>query len=325
MQTSSTHNADNRVMLVDDSPIYRHLLSGHLRDWGYEVVVACDGLEAWNILGRPGAPSLAVLDWVMPKMDGVDLCRKIREQGAAGTYIYTILLTAKDEKSDWHKAMDAGVDDYLGKPFDPLELKARLLVGTRIVKLQQELIAAREAMRSAATLDALTGLPNRREIVNFLTREISRASREHQPLSLILADVDYFKVVNDTLGHLVGDEVLKEVAHRLQSGVLPYDRVGRFGGEEFLIVMPNCDLVPAFTRADQLRASVASKPIITKVKPASVTLSMGLTAINGAKDVDIEALLHQADLGLYEAKKKGRNRVEQVDQAETTAGRASGK
>lgn len=303
-------------MLVDDSPVYRHLISAQLRDWGFDVITANDGLEAWKVLGRPGAPSLAVLDWVMPKMDGVELCKKLREQGVSETYVYTILLTAKDEKSDLLRAMDAGVDDYLAKPFDPLELKARLLVGKRIVSLQQELIAAREAMRAAATFDELTGLLNRREIVDFLSRELSRASREHQPLCVILADIDHFKNVNDTLGHVAGDEVLKEVAHLLQSGVRPYDRVGRFGGEEFIVVMPNCDLVPAFTRADQLRALISGKSICTNVKPVTVTLSMGIVAVNQRAQADVQAMLHQADLGLYQAKRKGRNRVEHVEEAE---------
>jgi two-component system, cell cycle response regulator len=302
-------------MLVDDSPVYRRLISGHLRDWGFDVIVANDGLEAWNVLGRSGAPSLALLDWVMPRMDGVELCKKLREQGASQNYVYTILLTAKDEKSDWHKAMEAGVDDYLAKPFDPLQLKARLLVGKRIVGLHQELIAAREAMRAAATFDGLTGLLNRREIVDFLSRELSRSSREHQPVSVLLADIDHFKAVNDRLGHLAGDEVLKEVARRLQAGVRPYDRVGRYGGEEFLIVMPACDLVPAFTRADQIRGLISGQPMLTKVGPTTVTLSLGIAAVSGTKQADVQAILHQADLGLYQAKRKGRNRVEQVEEA----------
>jgi two-component system, cell cycle response regulator len=310
------HNPDNRVMLVDDSSVDRRLISGYLRDWGFDVIVANDGLEAWNVLGRPGAPSLAVLDWVMPRMDGVELCRRLREQGASESYVYTILLTAKDEKSDWHKAMEAGVDDYLVKPFDPMQLKARLLVGKRIVGLQQDLIAARDAMRAAATFDGLTGLLNRSEIVDFLSRELSRSWRVHQPVSVILADIDHFKAVNDRLGHLVGDEVLKEVARRLRAGLRPYDRVGRFGGEEFLIVMPACDLVPAFTRADQIRGLISGQPMLTNGGSTTVTLSMGITAVTGTKQADVQAVLRQADLGLYQAKRKGRNRVEQVEEAE---------
>src|ERR1700758_487663 len=218
---------DNRVIVVDDSPIYQHLITAHLREWGFEVMSARNGLEAWEILRRPGAPMLALMDWVMPGMDGVELCRKLRAEGASERYVYTILLTAKNSRADLLKAMEAGVDDFLAKPFDELELKARLLVGKRIVALQQELIAAREAMRAAATYDGLTGLLNRREIVECLNRELTRGRREKHPVSLILADIDYFKRVNDQYGHMVGDEVLKEIAHRLTAGVRAYDRVGR--------------------------------------------------------------------------------------------------
>jgi two-component system, cell cycle response regulator len=178
--------------------------------------------------------------------------------------------------------MEAGVDDFPAKPFNELELKARLLVGKRLVVVQQELIAAREAMRSAATYDGLTGLLNRREIVQFVERELSRAAREKHPVSVILADLDYCKRINDQHGHLVGDEVLKEVPQRLTSGVRSYDRVGRYGGEEFLIVLPGCDLVSAFTRADQLRDLISSKPINAGSVSTSVTLSMGLAVADSS-------------------------------------------
>jgi PleD family two-component response regulator len=175
---AKTAKQENRVLVVDDSPIDQHLIAAHLKEWGFDTVSASDGEKAWEILRRPGSPVLALLDWVMPGMDGVELCRKLRNQEGREDYVYTILLTAKNSRAaDLLKAMDAGVEDFLGKPFDELELKARLLVGKRIVALQQELIAAREAMRTAATYDGLTGLLNRREIVDFLGRELKRAFR----------------------------------------------------------------------------------------------------------------------------------------------------
>lgn len=142
---------ENQVLVVDDSPIYQHLIAAHLREWGFDIISATDGLQAWEILRRPGAPVLALLDWVMPGMDGVELCRKLRNQEGREEYVYTILLTAKNGRADLLKAMQAGVDDFLSKPFDELELKARLLVGQRIVALQQELIAAREVARPRPT------------------------------------------------------------------------------------------------------------------------------------------------------------------------------
>jgi two-component system, cell cycle response regulator len=309
--------AAKRVLLVDDSPIYRHLVGGHLREWGYDVVIANDGTEAWKALASAAAPSLAVIDWVMPGMNGVELCRKLREQGPSERYVYTILLTAKDAQADWLNAMDAGVDDYLKKPFDPLELKARLKVGARIATLQEDAIVARESMRALASTDCLTGMPNRREILAFLTRELLRAQREHSALTIMIADIDHFKSVNDKLGHLTGDEVLKEVVRRLQSGLRPYDRVGRFGGEEFLIVMPGCELVPAFTRADQLRTLVGGTKFVLGAATTDVTISIGIASVKGLSHVELVPLLHLADLGLYKAKRNGRNRIEQVDECES--------
>jgi diguanylate cyclase (GGDEF)-like protein len=309
--------SENQVLVVDDSPIYQHLIAAYLREWGFKIVSATNGVEAWEILRRPGAPVLALLDWVMPGMDGVELCRRLRNQEGREGYVYTILLTAKNSRADLLKAMEAGVDDFLSKPFDELELKARLLVGKRIVALQQELIAAREAMRAAATYDGLTGLLNRREIVECLNRELTRGRREKHPVSLILADIDYFKRVNDQYGHMVGDEVLKEIAHRLTAGVRAYDRVGRYGGEEFLVVMPNCDLISAFTRADEIRGLISRKAVQAGTVATSITISMGLAVADGMSELAPETLLHQADLGLYKAKQNGRNRVEQIDEAQS--------
>jgi len=305
--------ADKRVLVVDDSPIYRRLISAHLREWGFEVILANDGVEGWNVLERPGNPTLVLTDWVMPGMDGVELCRKIRGRISTETYIYTILLTSKDEKSDLLKAMEAGADDYLVKPFDEQELRARLLVGKRISALQQDLITAREGMRRAATYDGLTELLNRHEIIEGLRRELSRSFRDKKCISVIMADIDHFKSVNDELGHLAGDEILKEVARRLRASVRPYDLIGRYGGEEFLIVLPGCDLISAFTRADQLRSCVSIKPIGTPVGSRTITLRMGISVANGESLADLQALIHYADAGLYQAKRNGRNRVEQAD------------
>ena len=308
---------DNRVLVVDDSPVYRHLITQHLQRWDFEVTTANSGLEGWKILQSPTGPSLVLLDWVMPDMDGLELCRRVREMSSADSYAYIILLTGKDGHGDLLKALDAGADDYLVKPFDEEELKARLQVGNRILGLQQELVQAREAMRFSATHDGLTGLANRAEIVKVLQRELERSRREKKSLTVIMADLDYFKKVNDELGHLAGDEVLTEVGKRLKLAMRSYDGVGRYGGEEFLIIMPGCDNVSALVRADQVRSAVSLKPIPTSVKPRSITLSMGVAVADGSKQVDAFALLHQADLGLYKAKKSGRNRVEQIEELET--------
>jgi two-component system, cell cycle response regulator len=308
---------DNRVLVVDDSPVYRHLISGHLRDWGFEVIFANNGEEGWKVLQHPGGPTLALLDWVMPGMDGVELCRKVREIGSADSYVYIVLLTGKDSHSDLLKGLEAGADDYLVKPFEEQELKARLLVGKRILGLQQELVHARESMSFSASHDGLTGLINRTEIVKALQRELDRSRRDKRPLTVMMADVDHFKKINDELGHPAGDEVLTEVGRRLKSEMRTYDAVGSYGGEEFLVLMPGCDSVAALIRADQIRSAVSAKPIGTSAKARRITLSMGVAVTDGSKQVDVQSVLHQADLGLYKAKKDGRNRVEQVDEVET--------
>jgi diguanylate cyclase (GGDEF)-like protein len=224
--------------------------------------------------------------------------------------VYTILLTAKDGREDLLKAMEAGADDYLVKPFDELELKARLMVGRRILDLQEELISAREAMRYSATHDSLTGITNRTEISETLRRELARSKREGVPVSVALVDVDRFKAVNDELGHPCGDEVLKEVARRLRSGLRTYDSVGRYGGEEFLLVLPGCDLTAAVARTEQIRVSLSATPVTTAKKERLVTVSIGVAASKGFGEPEVEPLLNQADIALYDAKKNGRNRVE---------------
>lgn len=303
-------NVDKRVLLVEDSPVYQRLISVHLRDWGFDVVVANDGFQALTLFGQPDSPSLALMDWVMPKMDGLEVCKKLRERSSEETYVYTILLTGKDGKGDLLEAMEAGADDYLVKPFDELELKARLLVGRRILDLHRELISAREAMRHAATHDSLTGLLNRKETLEALRLELSRAKRDKSPVTVMLVDLDHFKTVNDENGHLFGDEMLRELGRRFRDGVRDYDSVGRYGGEEFLFVLPGCDLTGGFIRADQIRERVSSTPVRKNGMERCATVSIGIAVSQGLGEGEVESLLQQADLGLYEAKRKGRDRVD---------------
>src|SRR6202140_473335 len=299
-----------QALVVDDSAVYRKLIGDHLRSWGFDVTLAEDGSEAKRILDQPNAPKLVLLDWVLPDMDGTEICKRIREAGSSGTYDYVILLTIKEGKKNMLDAMQAGADDYLVKPFDELELKARLLVGKRILDLQEQLVLARESMRHAATHDSLTSLMNRGEIVNMLLSELARACREKKPVGLILADVDPFKAVNAPLGHLFGDEALRQVGHRLRDQLRIYDSVGRYGGEEFLMILPNCDVDNTFMRANELREFVARTPVTYSGQNHSVTLSMGVAVSEGKGKEEAELLISHADLALYAAKRNGRNRAE---------------
>src|SRR5208337_2408914 len=313
-----------QALVVDDSAVYRKLIGDYLRSWGFGVTLAVNGTEAWRILEQPDSPKLALLDWVLPDLDGIELCKRIRKADPSRPYVYVILLTSNEGRQNMLEAMQAGADDYLVKPFDELELKARLLVGKRILDLQDELVSARESMRHAATHDSLTGLMNRGEIFSMLERELERARREHTRVGVILCDIDRFKRVNDTLGHLFGDEALREIGRRLREQLRVYDGVGRYGGEEFLMVLPNCDLPNALMRANQLRESVANTPVVCSGEEKLITMSMGVAVSKGDGKQELEALLNRADAGLYAAKEKGRNRVEHFTPAarKAAAGRA---
>jgi two-component system, cell cycle response regulator len=291
-----------KILLVEDSYIERRKIGGYLTDWELEYVGVGSGTEAIKLLEGPNPPDLAVLDWLLPGLDGIDVLRRIRKM-TQGSYIYTVMLTAKSQKQDRIMAMEAGADDILSKPVDPAELRSRIMAGIRILELQKSL-------RFAATHDFLTGLMNRSEVVTALERELARAGREAKPTTIILGDIDFFKRVNDTLGHAAGDEVLKEVSRRLKVDLRPYDVVGRYGGEEFLLILPGCHMQGGARRADSIRNLVGRTPINTGAGVASTTISMGVATTNGARDLTVAEFLRQADKALYAAKTNGRNRVE---------------
>ena len=292
-----------KILLVEDSVIDRRKVEACLKEWSLDYIVVDSGTEAAQILEQPDPPNMALLDWVLPGIDGIELCRKIRKIGTQGTYIYTVMLTSKNRKQDLLTAMEAGADDYLAKPVNASELRARILVGKRILDLQQSL-------KFAATHDVLTDLMNRSEIMAALEREFSRSGREGRPAVVILADIDHFKQVNDSMGHAAGDAVLKEVAHRLKMDLRPYDVVGRYGGEEFLTILPGCELQVGLRRANEIRALVSKSPVATAFGTAAITVSMGVTVSCSNTDHTVADVLHQADMALYAAKKNGRNKVE---------------
>jgi two-component system cell cycle response regulator len=299
-----------RILIADDSIVSRHLLDATLRKWGYQVVVACDGVEAWNVLQEDDAPKLAILDWVMPGLTGPEVCRRVREHAKEkDTYTYILLLTSKSLKEDLIEGMESGADDYVTKPFDQHELKVRLRSGTRIIDLQRELVAAKDELREQATKDFLTRIWNRSSILDILQRELIRGGREERSVGVVLADLDHFKLVNDTYGHFAGDAVLREFARRMQTSIRPYDAIGRYGGEEFLIILPGCDEQCTSRQAERMRSVLDAEPMIVNERHLSITCSFGATTWHPGEPISPDGLIRVADDMLYAAKHQGRNRV----------------
>lgn len=298
-----------KVLIAEDDPVSRLLLGKILVGWGYDVVVTRDGNEAWQALQPKDAPQLAILDWKMPGMDGLEVCRKVRHE-VREPYIYLILLTAHCQDEHLVTGMEAGADDYITKPFKTNELRVRLRAGRRIIELQNELIAARELHRLKSTHDSLTGLLNHEQILLTLDEELARADREGNSVAVMMADLDHFKSINDTYGHMTGDTVLRSTARRLLSLKRPYDSIGRYGGEEFLVILPDCCRDSALAFAERLRSSMTGKAMASPEGAILVTISVGVAVSSKERRRDAQSLVRAADAALYKAKEHGRNRVE---------------
>lgn len=302
-----------KILLADDDPVSLLMMQRTLQNYGYEVVTATDGLQAAKALCSPGGPRLALIDWMMPELDGPGVCREVRSRHE-DAYVYILLLTSRQSSEDVVSGLEAGADDYLTKPCHAAELKARLHTGLRVLQLEDKLVEAREEMRFKATHDALTSLWNRAGILTLLRSEL----RHQTSTSLLVCDIDHFKKINDTYGHPVGDEVLQQVSSYLLHLVRPEDSVGRFGGEEFLVVLGECDKAALKERAEQIREEISRVPFLTQDGPVSVSLSIGaITIENGCEGHEIDSYVKQADAALYRAKAGGRNQVIYAEQPVT--------
>lgn len=295
------------ILIADDNAVSRRLLRAALSSLGHEIEEVEDGLSAVAALTRSGGPAFAIVDWMMPGLDGLEVCRTVRRQ--PGRYIYIILLTARSSPADMIDALDAGADDFLSKPFNIAELRARLQAGERVLRLQDDLLRAHEALKQEATHDRLTNLWNRGRVHDELARELRRSRRELASMAIMMADVDHFKAINDRHGHAAGDTALQQVAKRIQSSLRNSDSLGRYGGEEFLIILPHTDVNGAREVGERVRAAVSASPINHAALHIAVTMSFGVASVMSAS-VSIEELLHAADQALYRAKANGRNRVE---------------
>ena len=294
------------ILIAEDDFTSRNMLTALLRKAGHDVTGTVNGVDAWEELQKPDAPRLAILDWLMPEMDGLEVVRQVRAK-KTDRPPYLIMLTTKGEKANIISGLDAGADDYLSKPFDAEELRARVDVGCRIIAMQNELCQARDALAYEAAHDPLTAILNRRALETALSCELSRQLRHQHGLSVGICDIDYFKTINDTYGHVVGDEVLCGYASLLKACLRNYDHFGRIGGDEFLMIAPYAREDAANKLFEKVRMKVANTPIPTRVGDVAVTVSIGVRSVREGDTID--KLLTDLDAALYRAKNEGRNRV----------------
>ena len=303
-----------RALLADSDPDRLRQLEGWLGKWGYEVIPSRNGVDAWAKLEAERTPVVAILAWRMEGMLGIDVCRRLRLHPDLPT-AYVLLLADARGQEDLLEGLNAGADDFLFAPLEPVETRARIRTGARIVETEQALKASQDALRVQSTRDAVTGSWNHATILDMLQKERERARRKSGSVGVVLADLDEFRKVNESLGHPVGDEVLREAARRMNSSVRPYDAVGRYGGEEFLIVLPGSDGLGALTVAERIREGFAHRPVHTSAGPVPVTLSLGVAAEGGEAGGDGSALLLAAGAALARAQKTGRNRAALADES----------
>ncbi|MGC1457210.1 MAG: diguanylate cyclase [Steroidobacteraceae bacterium] len=304
-----------RLLLVEDEPTQMLMTQRMLRRGGFAVETASDGASALEKLAT-GRFQLLVTDWEMPGMDGPTLCRKVRATRLPG-YLYILLLTGQISTRSVVIGLEAGADDYVRKPADEAELLARLAAGRRIVRLEQSLRDANAQIQRLSITDPLVDTFNRRYLNEQLMQEVEQARRRPRPLSAILADLDFFKSINDQHGHQVGDDVLKNFVALARSAIREdIDWVARYGGEEFVVVLPDTDLAQAVKVAEKLRELCAGSVLRTESGEVRYTASFGVAALDpgpGPNGAAAEALLRQADAALYRSKRGGRNRVTVCD------------
>jgi len=313
-----------RALIADDDPVTRAILIKALKPWNMEVTVATDGTEAWEAISSGQPPEIAIVDWMMPGLDGIELCRRIREYPALAG-IYVILLTGRGSRMDLVAGLDAGADDYMVKPIDTEELRARVQVGMRVANLQGrladrvvELQGARDHLARLVSTDALTNLYSRRWWFELAATEFSRCRRYDRAFSVMVIDLDYFKQVNDSFGHDAGDKLLRAFADMLQTECRQSDILGRLGGEEFAILVPETPVGAAQKLAGRIGDACRAVKVVTPAgDEVTCSCSIGISQVQNDDD-DIDDVLRRADAALYEAKRSGRDCWKSHELAETT-------
>ncbi len=304
------------VLLAEDDVTQCVFVSKLLRDAGYVVDIVHDGKKALDELSS-GRYQILLTDWEMPLLDGLTLCCRARELSLPG-YLYIFMLTVHTTTQRVVAGLDAGADDYIRKPLDPSELLARLRAGCRVLKLEQSLRQSIARIHLLSITDGLLGVFNRRYFNEKLPAEVRRANRYQRRLSLVIADLDHFKQVNDRYGHPIGDEVLKRFAQLAQSQLrLCSDWIARIGGEEFVIVLPEADLAGASNTAEKLRRACSAQPFVTTSAKISITASFGVAELPSedgkSPETQAQDIIRRADTALYQSKTAGRNRITRAD------------
>lgn len=295
-----------KVLIAEDDITSRKILTAVLEKWGYNPIAVNDGLDALKILQKIDSPELVLLDWKMPVMDGLEVCRRIRKE-LCNNRVYIIILTSKSEIKNIVAGLDAGANDYIIKPYDNEELRARINVGQRMIEIQTELEKTKKALVHEAMHDHLTGIYNRRAIIDMLQREVSLARRKRGCVNIGMCDLDNFKQINDSYGHQAGDEVLCGFTRTIQNNLRGYDIFGRYGGEEFLVIIPDGIELSEEHIFERLRKKISEQRMLTRAGEINVTMSVGVAGLQNGESVD--TLLGAADTALYRAKEEGRNQV----------------
>ncbi|MFZ0146239.1 MAG: diguanylate cyclase [Candidatus Sulfotelmatobacter sp.] len=298
---------DMKILVADDSPVYRKLVEQSLSQEHYTVLFAKTGQQAMDLFIEH-QPALVITDWSMPDITGIELCQRIRRDHKE-FYAYVILVTGNTDKEEVIEGLAAGADDYLTKPFHPGELQARVRVGRRIVDLHRQVQDKNRQLEELALTDSLTGLPNRRAIDFWASRELSAAVRYDFPVWVVMADLDHFKSINDTYGHDAGDSVLKSFAEILKSNTRSSNICGRLGGEEFLVVITHVEKQNAAIAIERIRKQFAAHKFTNGGRTFGATASFGIAGIRATARPDFNDLVSRADAALYAAKSQGRNRV----------------
>jgi diguanylate cyclase (GGDEF)-like protein len=301
----------SKILIAEDDLVTARILQKHLSNWGYSVFLEKNGEAAWTTLDKENI-QIAILDWMMPRLNGLQLCQKIRAHKSE-PYTYLILLTARTSTEDIVKGLNAGADDYITKPVEPAELQARLSTGNRIIELENRNRRLQKKLEKMAREDSLTGFLNKKNIYDRLEEELSRGLREQQPVGAVLLDIDKFKYINDTYGHHIGDQVILEIATRIRQNIRRHDQVGRYGGDEILVLLWNAGSDSLRIITERLCSCVSSQPLPTDAGPLEVSVSVGGASSQYHLNITAKSLIKLSDQALYNAKNSGRNRAEIIE------------